>query len=360
MVDNSCKSGNVNLDKAIRKWYRDFILGLTLAYDNLLNFNDGFLDCCEETNKNLVDIINQLDILIQNLIDCCEGICDGLDKIIDELDDGLPVEYYVEWKEHICQEDEEENLTDDDYKVTWDDYLCVEADEEELPESLFDYEIEFQDYICEETWGCDLEAYFVECVDEVEIDYDVEWGDYVCVQEFSELTTTDEVTTTIPVTTTEELTTSELFCDYNGVLTAGKFEIEGDMVYGYVDEIWSGFQIGDISPTNIADDDMIIALIWHEVSDDLGALILLPLSIMTGLPDYNATELIINDVSYPFIISGSGIPDTFIPNPFVENEQYDICINFEEIVTTEEITTTEETAEMCEECGFYLDIIIGD
>jgi uncharacterized protein (TIGR02145 family) len=170
----------VLLWKAIATGHNDILELISTILDELLELNGKFLLCCDETNANLDEIINKLDVLIQNLIDCCEGICDRLDTIIEILEEKYP-----------------EGV---EYGITYDDYICVEE------------------------WDCDvggeyLECNFEDCLPEPpEIVYGVTWDGYICVEE-AETTTTTTVTST--TTTTELPTTTTTTC----IIGAGLIEV---------------------------------------------------------------------------------------------------------------------------------------
>jgi hypothetical protein len=239
---NNCESDRVKVWRVLRQSNDELLQQYTSIYNKLDELLNLLVLCCEDKNDLLQQILNQLDVLIQNLIDCCKAICDRLDIIIDILVDPIPlslVDYIVEWKDHICEEEDDsippesweieyedhiciedeppipdenwevefedhtcEEVTDigDAFVVEWEDHICQQEDEEgEWP--LIGYELEYTDHICQEDWECDVTGHLVDIVeDEVIIGYGGQWIDYTCVIEIEHVTTT--TTENIPVTTT--------------------------------------------------------------------------------------------------------------------------------------------------------------
>lgn len=217
---NNCESDKVKVWRIIQQSNNELLVEYTNIYNELNSLLIEFLECCDDKNDILDEILNRLDVLIQNLIDCCKKICDGLDIIIDIIIDPVPEsewrwkinfsdrvcsigddldgpEYELEFNDRDCHETEEWPETDtyevsfddficestddegDDYEVSFDDRICQEADEGDM---LSGFEVKYEDRGCITEHICDVAGSLIDIVaDNVVIESGGEWLDHVCV-----------------------------------------------------------------------------------------------------------------------------------------------------------------------------------
>lgn len=188
---NNCESDKVKLWKLIRS-SNDELVTLYTDIENSLSEYLALLEaCCEDKNDLLQQIIQRLDVLIQNLIDCCEAIKDRLDDIIDIIVDPIPDIYnrwQVQYNEHICFTDDEDNYLDD-WLAQFEDHTCDNVPEEDFP---YTYRVQYTGHVCEiiippppdeEEWVAIFHAHICETREALpqEIEYEAEFEDHLCI-----------------------------------------------------------------------------------------------------------------------------------------------------------------------------------
>lgn len=188
---NNCESDKVKLWKLIRSSNDELVTLYTDIENSLSEYLALLESCCEGKNDLLQQIIQQLDVLIQNLIDCCEAIKDRLDDIIDIIVAPIPDIYnrwQIQYNEHICFTDDEDNYLED-WLVQFEDHTCDNVPEEDFP---YTYRVQYTGHVCEiiippppdeEEWVAIFHAHICETREALpqEIEYEAEFEDHLCV-----------------------------------------------------------------------------------------------------------------------------------------------------------------------------------